>query len=432
MKRSWFEVSKEGLRELQGTKPKWKLIGELIQNAFDEPITYCKVKLDYRNNYLIIEVEDDSPIGFRELSDAYTLFGSTYKRKDPEKRGRFNIGEKTVLSICDAAIVSTTMGTIIFDKRGRRKLPRRKTKRGSVIQLNIRSKRKEVDEIKFWLQKFIPPKSVCFEINNQKVTSPKEYKRFSANLTTEIYDERTKVMKRSARKTAVAIYKKDSEDAYLYEMGIPIQKIESKYHLDIQQKVPLTVDRQLVSPGFLQDLFAEVLNVVADGIRPEEASNSWVRTALSDPRVSDDTVKSIVHTKWGDKVVVPDPSDPKSVDEAKTRGYKVVNGPELSKDEWEQIKRSEAIPSSSKLFGRPTTDYESIPEDKWTEDQKIVAAYAKMIARETVGKQISVNIIKSKATEGADYGNRVLTFNHSQLGKKWWGGRVCELSLIHI
>ena len=37
-------------------------------------------------------VEDDSPDGFRDLTEAYTIFAESYKKVDPEKRGAFNIG----------------------------------------------------------------------------------------------------------------------------------------------------------------------------------------------------------------------------------------------------------------------------------------------------------------------------------------------------
>ncbi len=80
------------------------------------------------NGYVIIEVLDDSKKGFRDIKDSYTLYKDTYKRKDPEKRGRFNLGEKQVFSICDKAQVQTTTGTVIFDENGRTEYPERKLK----------------------------------------------------------------------------------------------------------------------------------------------------------------------------------------------------------------------------------------------------------------------------------------------------------------
>ena len=59
-----------------------------------------------------VTVKDDSPEGFRNITHAYTLFADTYKRRDPTKRGRFNLGEKQVIAICKRAIVMTTKGEI--------------------------------------------------------------------------------------------------------------------------------------------------------------------------------------------------------------------------------------------------------------------------------------------------------------------------------
>ncbi|MEK6881391.1 MAG: hypothetical protein AABY22_17340, partial [Nanoarchaeota archaeon] len=111
MKNQIFEVDVKGLRQLQEGKPKWFIVRELLQNAMDEDITQCTIYMRYEYGKAYITVEDDSPIGFRDLTDAYTLFKDTYKRTDVKKRGRFNFGEKQVLCLADnARIISTTGG----------------------------------------------------------------------------------------------------------------------------------------------------------------------------------------------------------------------------------------------------------------------------------------------------------------------------------
>jgi hypothetical protein len=69
-----------------------------------------------------LSVEDDSPEGFRELAHAYTLFAESYEKGLPEKRGRFNLGEKLVLAMCEEATISTTTGAVHFDAGGTRAL----------------------------------------------------------------------------------------------------------------------------------------------------------------------------------------------------------------------------------------------------------------------------------------------------------------------
>ena len=66
-----------------------------------------------------VVVDDNSPVGFRDLSHAYTIFAESYKRGNPELRGQFNFGEKLFLSLCRTATISTTTGTVTFDDQGR-------------------------------------------------------------------------------------------------------------------------------------------------------------------------------------------------------------------------------------------------------------------------------------------------------------------------
>jgi len=106
--KSWFEVSRDGLRKLQEGKPKHFIARELIQNAWDEQTKVCFFNAGWNNGKAKIEVIDDNPSGFQDLADAFTLFKNTTKRNDPTKRGRFNIGEKQIISLCDETRISTT------------------------------------------------------------------------------------------------------------------------------------------------------------------------------------------------------------------------------------------------------------------------------------------------------------------------------------
>jgi hypothetical protein len=108
-----FEVSTEGMRELQAGREPWQLAKELVSNSWDEQATVCSVTLrseSAREAYL--SVYDDGP-GFGDISDAWTLMKHTDKRLNPGVRGRFNIGEKEILSIAKQARI-TTSGKIVF------------------------------------------------------------------------------------------------------------------------------------------------------------------------------------------------------------------------------------------------------------------------------------------------------------------------------
>ncbi len=116
--RQWFDVSKAGLGKQAEEHGKGRLIGELVQNALDEPgVTQVAVSLALVPGRPLADltVDDDAPEGFRDLSHAYTLFADSYKRGNPEQRGQFNLGEKMVLAVCESASISTTKGTVVFD-----------------------------------------------------------------------------------------------------------------------------------------------------------------------------------------------------------------------------------------------------------------------------------------------------------------------------
>ncbi|MEK9208246.1 MAG: hypothetical protein AAB922_07190, partial [Patescibacteria group bacterium] len=106
----WFEVDKDGLAILQAGKPRHYILRELIANAWDEEITECSVDLSFEKGFATAIVIDDCPEGFKDLRDSFTLFRDTCKRADPRKRGRFNVGEKQAIALCNYAKIESTKG----------------------------------------------------------------------------------------------------------------------------------------------------------------------------------------------------------------------------------------------------------------------------------------------------------------------------------
>ncbi len=409
MTQNWFDVDKEGLKELQAGKPKHYVLRELIQNALDEDIKTCDVKIILQNNGMVmITVEDDNKQGFKDLRDGYTLFKHTDKRKNPEQRGRFNLGEKQCFSICDYAKIETTKGTIIFDKDGRKEFETGLSK-GSKITIQLKATEKEVGEMIEIVDKYIIPKNVKFTLNGIRLQSKIPFKSFEASLTTEI--EQDKVLRKTTRKTKVDVYK--STPTYLYEMGIPVQEIDCQYSIDVQQKIPMGVDRETVSASFLQDLYAEVLNNVHEDVVEENSSQLWVRQAMADERIQKDAVKDITEKRFGDKVCIANNFDPNSIDEAVANGYNVIYGSELSSDEWSRLKENDLMQSSSDLFG---TNFTNAPVVEPNDKQKQTANFAKKIAKRLLGINISVVFVKGGFNMvTAQYGSNQLTFNIDKL-----------------
>lgn len=414
MKNNWFEVSKEGLRQLQEGKPKDFVLKELVQNAWDEDgVTYCNVTMQQSNGELTICVSDDAPEGFKDLTHAFTLFAPTYKRLDPEKRGRFNIGEKQVLAICRAAMISTTKGTIIFTSEGRRH-GRSKRSHGSMITVALKANKQEFQNMMEKIYTYLPPQGISFQINSQTIPYKEPYKIVENILPTEVQREDRFI--KTIRKTKINIHKA-FDKSHLYEMGLPICEIDCPYSVDVQQKVPLSVDRETVSQSYLQKVFTIILNEVHKEISQQGVSDVWVREGMSGKEVSTDAVRSVIKARYGDKVVVATPGDALGKDKAIASGYQVIHGREMSPAEWENIRRAEAISSTAQKFPTEFEYAESVEPD---ENMKRVARLAKRIAQLCFDKDISVEFCKWPGTVAAQYGHGRLTFNVRQLGKRFF------------
>jgi len=413
--KNWFEVSREGLRQLQAGKSKDFVVRELIQNAWDEDISICCLNTTYQDEGVAeIRIEDDSPEGFRDISHAFTLFAPTYKRDNPEKRGRFNIGEKQVLAVCLEAEISTTKGTIFFSSQGRTHDPRTKRMKGSVVLLKMKMDKEEYEEMLQSISLYLQPEGITFSVNGSFVMYKKPYKTVEATLLTEILKGDRVV--RTYRKTKANIHKA-KDKAYLYEMGLPVCEIECLYHVDVQQKIPVSIDRNKVSQSYLQKIFTIVLNEIHEEVLPENTSDSWVREGLSNKDVSEEAIRSVVKNRYGDKVVVAAPGDRRSIDEALSHGYKVVYGSELSRPEWENVRKAGAIFSSSALF---STDFADDAESVEKDNNMIkVESLAKKIAKKCFGIDIVVQFLRWTGV-AAQYGHRTLSFNVKKLGRQFF------------
>ncbi|MEW6613963.1 MAG: hypothetical protein AB1401_00605 [Thermodesulfobacteriota bacterium] len=418
---NWLEVSRSGLRELQEGKPKHFIVRELVQNAWDEKVTYCKLTTSWNKGVAKIEVEDDSPEGFRDLSDAFTLFSHTYKRSDPEKRGRFNLGEKEVLAMCDYALIRTTKGTLVFDNNGRHRSGRKRIA-GTVIMVHVKMKKFEYDDMLKALRKYMVPDGIRFSVNGEEVLYRRPFKVFEATLPTEYVVNG--VFTRTRRKTRIHVMHRNPESgAMLYELGIPVCEIECLYDIDVQQKVPLSTDRSMVPESYLSNVYAEVLNAVYEVVPEECASEQWIREAIGNSRIGREALKDVIEKRFGDKVVVANQWDRTSIDRAVSEGYRVIRGQDLSKAEWTNVHQYELIKSSSVLFGTRFVGFTEVDPD---DNMRKVAELARKIAKGYLGVDILVKFARWEGNTGAEYGNKELSFNVACLGVGFFNPPLSE------
>lgn len=422
--KNWFDVSKSGLSKLLEKRGKSFACMELISNCLDTNATAVAVTLQAIPDRPLVRllVRDDDPQGFQDLSHAWTLFAESSKKADAEKRGRFNLGEKLVLALCQSARITTTTGTVIFDDEGRHQNTRNRTDTGSLFEGILRMTRAEMVEAEQTLRTILPPPTVALTLNDVPIPSRKPLATVSATLPTEISDSEG-ILRRTARKTEVRIYPVlDGETAHLYELGIPVVETLDRFHVDVAQKVPLNMDRDNVTPAFLRQVRVLTLNATPHLITTmEDANQNWVRDAGSSPDASDAAIRRIAQLRFGELRVIHDPSDPEANALAVTRGYTVVHGGMLSSGEWDNVRRSKAVlpagqvTPSPKPFSPDGKPLQVIDPSQYTQEQRDFAEFASRVGNALTGQTISVTLTADRDWGfKAAYGSRHLTVNVSE------------------
>lgn len=426
---NWFEVSKDGLAKIVRRKGVAFALFELIQNAIDEDgVTRVDVTLAPipGKPSCDLVVADDAPNGFRDLSHSFTLFAESSKKSDPGKRGRFNLGEKLVLAICRNAQIRTTTGSVFFSEDGRTRSSSGKTQAGSVFIGEIRMTREEMDDAISKALLLIPPKDVIVTLNGEPIKHRTPVATTTASLMTEVANDEG-VLCRRILKTEVQFFRPwIHEKGMIYEMGIPIVETGDHYHYNVMQKVPLSIDRDNVPPGYLRDLREICLDATRDIVPKEASTQPWVRSALESPNVSSESVRKMIEHRFGENVVSYDPSDPEANKLAVSKGYVVVHGGQLSSAEWENVRRANAIRPAGKVTPSPKPFSEDgkplrlIDEMEWDWPMREAAMYFRRAANAAIKRDIVVQFAYDRAWPFSGcYGDGVLTVNLGRLGKNW-------------
>lgn len=418
--RARFEVSTEGMRALQAGREPWQLAKELVSNAWDEAITKCEVKLvSISPRKARLEVYDDGE-GFADIKDAWTLMGHTPKRGNPSVRGRFNIGEKEILSVADSAVIYTRDTKVIFPKSGGRQVRKADMIKGTKITCVLSWGTRQVQEVVDALKLLIVPNGITYIVNGDIVQCKESYKVVNdITLDTVLQDAPGEPMRNSKRKTSVELYKADK--GMLYEMGIPIQSIECKYLVNVMQKVPLPPNRDVVRDSYLQDIYRIVLEATKEEI--SEPSATWVRQAVEDKEITPEAVKAVMIQRYGNKVVLRS-SDTEANERAERAGYMVVHPRTLSPDEREAMQEvgmvhsSDKFPSPYSPCGDPV---DMIPEDKWTEGMKCMSRYIASVGRALLDRQVTTCFYRYFRDEAAArWDGHGIRFNMAKLNKAWF------------
>lgn len=438
----WFKVDKEGLAKLLERRGKEFALFELLSNAWDTSATAVRVTFHPVPGKAKAEltVEDDDPEGFKDLEHAYTVFAESEKKSKSEKRGRWNIGEKLVLAICDTAVIQSTTGTIVFDGKGRRKTSA-KTQAGSRVSMTLRMKRSEYDEVLVSLRRLVPPPHVVTWLNGEEIPHRKALAEFEVELPTEVADADGN-LKRSRRKTTVMVYEVlPGETASLYELGIPVVETGDRWHYDVHQKVPLNMDRDNVPPSFLREIRTHVVNHLCAKLTKDDANQSWVREATSDKNCSMEAIDRVMVLRFGEKRVAYDPSDPEANSLAVSQGYTVVHGGMMNATEWANAKKAASIlpagqvTPSPKPFSPDGSPLKLVDPKDYTPGMRNIVAYTVALGAKLMNKSLFVSIANDIAWPfNATYGNGRVILNLGRLGHDFFNhGPTVEVNrlLIH-
>jgi hypothetical protein len=442
---SWFDVDRLGLGRVVERRGKEFALFELIQNSIDAGSKSVKVDLKSMDrNCASLVVEDDAPKGFVSLRHAYTLFADSPKGTNPELRGRFDFGEKLVLSLCDEAEIISTTGAIRFSKDGKRFFQKgAKRAAGTIFIAHIRMTKAEVDKAVLAAHTIIVPVNVEISVNGSRISPRVSLAQFRTMLPTEIADEDGN-LRRRVRTTDVKLYNvNQGETASLYELGIPVCETGDRYHYDVMQRIPLSLDRDSVNGPYLRAIRAEALSVAIPTLSSEDVRKHWVSEAIGAPSVEPAAVKAVINIRFGDNAVAADPSDREGEKLSASQGRQVVHGGSFSSEQWQNIRKAGALPAAGQVTpspGKLETEgvYKTIPEDKWTPSMQAVALYSERIAKHLIDRDITVRFTADQGARfQAAFGPiaATLTFNHFHLpgGKDWYDAaeETIDSMLLH-
>ena len=420
-------VSTQGMRELHAGRAPWSLAKELIQNSWDESpeATVCTVEVKplvkgrkEDRSRTVITVTDDGP-GFADIRDAYTLMGSTPKRGDPAKRGRFNVGEKEIISVATEATIATVGRTVVFPASGGREVKRNRRKRGTEVTVVMPwsvSKRQELVDM---LRRFRPT-DCRLVVNGDEVPRREPVVSRRATLATVLQGGPGEPIRPTNRQTVLDILEPLDGERWLYEMGIPIQPIDLAYDVDVQQKVPMPPNRDTVNKTYLRDISAEVLNATHHLLDGDDFADSWVRTAIEDERIEAPAVKTTVEKRYGDRVAMWSSYRDANM-RAAEGGYEVLHPRSMSPEERTHMRELGGLRSTNELFGNGEM---VVPEP--VQPNAAQSGFALWVAglASLCGLEATVALIRAKTTVRADCtaNSRTPTvrFNVYHLSDEWF------------
>lgn len=404
-----FEVDGSGFKgHVKKMKPH-QIIQEIISNSFDEDAVKtvtCDIEFIQETKQVRVKVVDDGN-GFRDIEEIFTLYKHSYKRNKPEKRGRFNLGDKQFFAVAETGHVITGKNKVEFTET-KRIIDDHEPFKGVEVIGNFKWSATVLNPTIRELYKIIVPQDKILIVNDKTIQPKKIVKIIEGVLRTEIENE-DGVMEEFDRKTKIELYQKDeSEQALIFEMGIPVQKLEDnvEWHVNIMQKIPLRTERDVVSEAYLKKLYGAIINQATELITEDNAGSSFVQMAMI--HAEPDTAKVVFQKALGtDKIFIESTTDGRANDCVKEMGGRTLPTGMFDRDTRKHLQEISVLESATEVFGSRGT--ETLKPVEMTEGMEMTIKLTEQVAREVLGKEIHCIVVHTDNPFNADYTSATLT-----------------------
>ena len=118
----------------------------------------------------------DNAQGFTDISNAYTLMADTPKRLDPTARGRFNLGDKEVISVSIWSKIDTVGWTVEFPAQGGRAVTPNQRKQGTTVTAMMPWTQDQAHDLAVRLSLIRPPGETRYFVNRKRIVRDPELK----------------------------------------------------------------------------------------------------------------------------------------------------------------------------------------------------------------------------------------------------------------
>lgn len=421
-----FEIDTEGFKIQMSEMKLWRLIQEIISNSFDEKqVTKIQCSIYENKDHKVVVDITDNGNGFRDEKDIYTLFKDSYKRVNKNQRGRYNLGEKQFFARAISGWVKTRETLIEFKEDTRSITEIQSFKGAQVFAVFDLEEDESLDKTITWVEKVAVPKTKQLTINGTVVKPKTLVKKFTARLPTVIAKGANQKMVRRVEDTEIYLYEKeDFEKPIIYELGCTVQELKQdiRWHVDIQQKIPQTTERSVISDAFLQKLYAVITENTIDLIDNENCGANWINEALK--KTSTETSREILKKRYGTENVMIESSDSSENERAQMAGAYLIPQGTLDSAVVTNLKEQGTLKYASKEHS--ASGWEGAVKVERTEQMEFFAKVCIAVAKDVIKQDIVVDFVTTEQTdEIASYTNEGEIMSLRPAHSLYWNVRVC-------